>query len=588
MLLESVIRKAALPADPHANNCEYVFDTTGHAYLGLDIHPSFSPLAQVFNPDNSGLVYGPDDKLLAQRFQEFLDADFSQEIRQISMIFTETNLKLHHPSHLNDWMQYSKPFQPFFCILAGYRHTPPTTLSFLHNPTFVSKFHNLTLSFLEANPGPSGYKFRPSSIFPHPFTLSSIKDPNCNYLLRTLLTTLCTFAPASSIPMTFRLAPPSVLQDLKDTLHRSPFSHRKPRPFLVPLSEPQQLDDGTIYLKILGNVMPLSEFTNFLVSGRIPVSSQTVIVWCIECILGVESRFNLRLANSPLQPDDIFVDSLFRFLIRGHGVGLCPLPSLPASPKTEQSTYSLSSEIEHVSKYFDELITILSKHHLILVPTINTTDFFHTLRLSAISSLVETTHLPSVILEDLNFFPSIQSPSPNHLPSQRLQPPDQWISVIVRELKDWYRGKLNSDFDKDLLKDSLSQVISQLLSKYRPLFDNSERSHWDGFRDTLARRATGGRKEPDTMFLADDIYKPARSSILTESQIYFYYLREIDRFVSDPTIPRSSEDQNSEAKTASFHAEVISYSSDFHAAPRWERDSHGQKFSVFLSRNTER
>ncbi|KAK2963888.1 hypothetical protein BLNAU_965 [Blattamonas nauphoetae] len=367
-------------------------------------------------------------------------------------------------------------------------------------------------------------------------------DSNSHHLLRTFLTNLCTFTPASSIPMTFRLIPPSGLDDLKDTLHPSSANSHQTRPFLVPLSEPQQLDDGTVYLNALGNMIPLSTFTDFLVSRQITVSSQTVIMWYIECILGVEARFNLRLADSPLRPDDIFVDSLFRFLIN-------PLPSLPASQKTEQSTYSLSTEIEHVSKYFVELITKLNEHYLILVPTINATDIFRSIEISAITSLVDTKLLDPTILKDSDFFRSIQSPNLNHLPSSHLPRTAQWISDILRKIKDWYRVNLKPGFDRDLLNDSLSEVLSDPLSEYRPLFDNPEGSYWNDFLGILRKKATGRHIEPNIMFLADDLYKPARDTIQAEAGAHLLHFGQKDQFGSDPTLSLSSDIQNSEAST---------------------------------------
>ncbi|KAK2941196.1 hypothetical protein BLNAU_23910 [Blattamonas nauphoetae] len=83
-------------------------------------------------------------------------------------------------------------------------------------------------------------------------------------------------------------------------------------PFLLPLSEPHQSEDGTIFVKSLENVVPLSEFTKLLLSRKIP----TVMMWYTESILGVEARLNLRVADSPLQRDDIVVDRCFRFLVK--------------------------------------------------------------------------------------------------------------------------------------------------------------------------------------------------------------------------------------------------------------------------------
>ncbi|KAK2946447.1 hypothetical protein BLNAU_18612 [Blattamonas nauphoetae] len=541
MLLESVILKAAVPVDLHANTCEYVFDTNGHASL-------------VINPGNSGLVYRPDDEHLEQHIQEFLGAGFSQEIRQISRMFTETSQDLDFPPLFKAMKFCSTPIHLFFSLLSDLCETPPTTLSFLHNPLFVPHFHDLHLSFVEESPGPSEGEFRPSSIFPSPFELSSLRGPNSHNLLHNFLTDLCTFKPETPILMAFELAPPNDLVDLNNILHPSPTSADPPRPFLLPLSEPQKLDDGTVYLKALENMKPLSKFTEFLVSGKISVFSQTVIMWYIQCVLGVDARFNLGLAGSPLQRDDIFVDRFFRFHIN-------PLPSLPASPRTEESTYSLSSEIRRVSQYFVELINKLNKHDLIPVLTIDTNKSFHSVGVTAITSLVENKHLPSVILEDLDSLPSIQSPNIAFVLSQRLHHPIQWISDILRDLQDWHRAKQIPGFDRDLLNDSLSNVLPDYLLMYHGLFYDPEVSRWNDFLNTLNERSTGEGKESNIMFLTDDLYQPARASILSESQLHLRSLGEIDRLRSDPTIPHSDHSQGSEATTASYQF-----------GPRWDRE----------------
>ncbi|KAK2946446.1 hypothetical protein BLNAU_18611 [Blattamonas nauphoetae] len=518
MLLESVFRSAAVPNEPNANSCKYVFDTNGHASL-------------VIRRDKSGVVYGPDDKHLTQHIQEFLDADFSQEICHISRMFTETNKHLSTLHHFKAWILHSTPIQPFFGLLSEFCETPPRTLSFLHNPLFVPHFRDLHLSFVEENPGPSGDEFIPSSLIPSPFKLSSIKDPNSHPLLRSFFTKLCAFPGKSSILMAFRLVSPSDLADLNNILHPSPTLHLPPRPFLLPLSQPCQSKDGIIFVKSLGNMIPLSKFTEFLISGKIPVSSHTVVMWYIQCVLGVEARFNLHLAESPLQQDDIVVDSFFRFHIN-------PLPSLSTCTIAEETTYSLS----------------------------------------LIVSLVESDILPSIILEDLDFFPSIQSPNPKHIPSFRLKRRNQWISDILMDLQDWYRGKQIPGFDHPRLFNSLSLLISQLLSEYRPLLDIYEESHWNDFLNTLTERAAGEQKEYGTMFLADDIFKSARESLFNEAEKNFRDLGGINHLMSSIAFPHSGGSTDTETKTASYQSD-----------PKWGRDDtdvYALKADEYKSRST--
>ncbi|KAK2960726.1 hypothetical protein BLNAU_4381 [Blattamonas nauphoetae] len=326
------------------------------------------PLLRILSRGSNGRVYGPNDEHTAQLFQDLLVTDFSQEIRRISTIFTELNRTFCSPSHFKAWMQYFNPIQPFFSLLYRFCQDPPKKLSFLHHPIFVPSFHDLHISFLELNPGPSEGEHIQSSLFPSPFELTSIKDPNSAPPLHKFFTKLCTFPGESSILMAFQDISPNFLGNINNILHPPPGFPHSPRPFLLPLSEPRQSEDGTIFLRSLGNMMPLSNFTEFLVSRKIPI----VMKWFIECILGVESRFNLGLADSPLQVDDIVVDNLFRFHIN-------QLPSFTASQNGKESLYSVSSEIQHVSKYFVHLIANLNKNHLIFVSIIPTRGFFHTL-----------------------------------------------------------------------------------------------------------------------------------------------------------------------------------------------------------------
>ncbi|KAK2961609.1 hypothetical protein BLNAU_3407 [Blattamonas nauphoetae] len=194
-------------------------------------------------------------------------------------------------------------------------------------------------------------------------------DSNGHPDLRNFLATLCAFPTESSILMTFQGVSPSELNEFQNILHPPPNTSRQPRPFLLPLSEPLQSEDGTIYLKPLGNMLPLSKFMEFLILRKIP----TVIQWYIECILGVEARFNLQNANLSLQQDDIMVDNFFRFNIN-------PLPSFPASRNGDVDGSSISSGIQQVSQYIVELIANLEANHLILVPSIDTNDIFHLLQ----------------------------------------------------------------------------------------------------------------------------------------------------------------------------------------------------------------
>ncbi|KAK2959729.1 hypothetical protein BLNAU_5218 [Blattamonas nauphoetae] len=171
---------------------------------------------------------------------------------------------------------------------------------------------------------------------------------------------------------------PSEFNEFKTILHPPPHTSRQPRPFLLPLTEPLQSEDGTIFLMSLENVLSLSKFTEFLISRKIPA----VIVWYIECILGVESRLNLGLADLPLQQDDIVVDNLFRFHIN-------PLPSSPTSGNGYESAYSVSSEIQRVSQYFVELIDNLKKSNLLLIPTITINEIFHSIEERAVGNRKE-------------------------------------------------------------------------------------------------------------------------------------------------------------------------------------------------------
>ncbi|KAK2959478.1 hypothetical protein BLNAU_5527 [Blattamonas nauphoetae] len=501
MLLESVLRKTAVGEDSDADDSEHVFDSNGHACI-------------VLKQDSSGPVYGQNDEHTAQLFQQILETDISQEIRQISAIFTELRHKLSSPSHFQTWMQYFRPIQPFFSLLDQFCQRPPRDLSFLHNPIFVPSFHDLRLSFLEESPGQSEDEYVLSSLFPDPFELSSIKDPNSPPHLQKFLTDLCTFPGESSISMAFKDVSLNILADLNSILHPSPALPHPPRPFLLPLSEPRQSEDGTIFLRSLGNVMPLSKFTNFLVSRNIPISSLTVMKWYIESILGVEARFNFRLADSPLQVDDIIVDNLFRSHIH-------PLPSISASGNVHENNCSVSSEIQLTSKYFVTLIDILNQNHLIFVPTYSARDL---LRSAAV------------------------------------------------DIQNWYSQKQITNFDHELLNDSLSLVLSQLLSEYLPLLENNDESRWDVFLHTLDQKATGQRKECDILFLMDDIFEPARYSILADVESHFHYLHGNHPFSSDPTIPLSNEDTDSEPTTEIFHSQAGSLATHSRSDPHWEGD----------------
>ncbi|KAK2943263.1 hypothetical protein BLNAU_21835 [Blattamonas nauphoetae] len=500
MLLESVIGRAAAPDDLPENRDEFVFDTSGHACL-------------VLRPGSGCPVYELDDKHLTQRIHDFLRADFSHEIGVISRMFIQTNRDLSLSS-------------PFF---------PNSAMNLL----IVRSFHDLHLSFVEKNPGPSGDEFLSISGLPDPFVLSSIKDPDSHSLLRPLLTEIYTFAQESLILMRFQVVSRSDVNHIKATLRPS-------GPFLLPLSEPHQSEDGTIFVKSLEKVITLSEFMKLLVSKGNP----TVMMWYIESILGVEARLNLHVADSPLQRDDIVVNRFFRFLVN-------PLSSLRASPVAVEHNFPVTSEIGRVTSFFVELVDTLEEHHLIVIPSIRVNAIFHSIGLSAITSIMNTFHLHPISHDDLKSFPSIMDIDTNNLPSSPLSNTNQWVSDILHDLEVWYSQVPNQQFDLPLLKDSLSRVLFQLLSECRALLDNDEESVWQDFVVTLRRRAKDSEKELDTTFLTDDIFKIARSSILAESQHRFTTLEGTYRLAGDPISSYQIQRLDPEAPTVSSRSEPI-------------------------------
>ncbi|KAK2946875.1 hypothetical protein BLNAU_18174 [Blattamonas nauphoetae] len=271
-----------------------------------------------------------------------------------------------------------------------------------------------------------------------------------------------------------------------------------------------------------------------------------MIKWYIECILGVEARLNLELATSPLQHDDVVVDNLFRFHIN-------PLPSLATSGNGYESAISISSEIQQAANYFVDLIANLNHNNLILVPPVNIDDIFHSIGVSAISSLVETNLLPSDILQDLDSFTSIQFQT---FPSQQLPDTPQWTSVILYDIQTWFCRTRNQDTAQPLRNDSLSLVLPQLLSKYYYLLEDHEKSHWDMFLDTLHRITASQQIERPLVFLAHDIFKLARESIHTESLLH---LRDLGG-------------EDSETATASFTSQAGHIYTRSQTGQRWEGD----------------